>query len=235
MANILKSLCKLWQKTLIIGEGPPQEYILVAERRLSHAAGHETKCTRANPNQVLQVGGWLVTETQTDIRNNIHVLGGGGAPSKENRMKPASESRKEAGQRISPSSAKCLRIGSWNVRTLYEAGKLAQAAREMDRYSLHICGISETHWSQSGELNLSTGERFVHSGHDEGPHRGGVWILMTHNMSKQAVRTLRYWKHEGPRIIIASFSTKHKGINLNIIQAYAPTNEATEEDKRLLL
>ena len=66
---------------------PPQEYILVAERRLSHAAGHETKCTRANPNQVLQVGGWLrvnspyrkitlVTETQTDIRNNIQVLGG---------------------------------------------------------------------------------------------------------------------------------------------------------------
>ena len=35
----------------------------------------------------------------------------------------------------------------------------------------------------TGELNLSTGERFVHSGHDEGPHRGGVGILM----SKQAV------------------------------------------------
>ena len=142
-------------------------------------------------------------------------------------MKPSSESRKEAGQRKSPLSAKCLRIGLWNVWTLYEAGKLAQAAREMGRYSLHICGISETHWSQSGELNLSTGERFVHSGHDEGPHRGGVGVLM----SKQAVRTLRYWKHEGPRIIIASFITKHKGINLNIIQAYAPTNEAAEEDK----
>ena len=50
-------------------------------------------------------------------------------------------------------------------------------------------------------------------------------------MSKQAVRALRYWKHEGPRIIIASFITKHKGINLNIIQAYAPTHEAAEEDK----
>ena len=50
-------------------------------------------------------------------------------------------------------------------------------------------------------------------------------------MSKQAVRALRYWKHEGPIIIIASFITKHKGINLNIIQAYAPTNEAAEGDK----
>ena len=53
----------------------------------------------------------------------------------------------------------------------------------MGRYSLHICGISETHWSQSGELNLSTGERFVHSGHDEGPHRGGVGILMSINLT----------------------------------------------------
>ena len=229
---------KMQDKESDQADHPPQEYILVAEGRLRSCSWAWNKCTRANPNQVLQVGGWLrvnspyrkitlVTETQTDIRNNIQVLGEGGASSKEDRMKPASESRKEAGQRKSPSSAKCLRIGSWNVRTLYKSGKLAQAAREMGRYILHICGISETLWSQSGELNLPTGERFVHSGHDEGPHRGGVGILM----SKQAVRTLRYWKNEGPRIIIASFSTKHKGINLNIIHAYAPTNEATEEDK----
>ena len=45
-------------------------------------------------------------------------------------MKPSSESQKEAGQRKSPLSAKCLPIGLWNVQTLYEAGKLAQAARE---------------------------------------------------------------------------------------------------------
>ena len=134
--------------------GPPQEYILVAERRLN-AAGHETKCTRANPNQVLQVGGWLrvnspyrkitfVTETQTDIRNNIQVLGGGGASSKEDQMKPSSESRKEAGQRKSPSSAKCLRISSWNVQTLYEAGKLAQAENKTDTR----CNLKQIPWTK---------------------------------------------------------------------------------------
>ena len=147
-------------------------------------------------------------------------MGGGGASSKEDQRKL------DSGNLHRLSSVSELARGMCGLYN-YEAEKLAQAAREMGRYSLHICGISETHWSQSGELNLSTGELFVHSGHDEGPHRGGVGLLM----SKQAVRTLRYWKHEGPIIIIASFTTKHKGINLNIIQAYAPTNEAAEEDK----
>ena len=35
-------------------------------------------------------------------------------------------------------------------------------------------------------LNLSTGERFVSSGHDEGPHRGGVVILMSRPYLKKA-------------------------------------------------
>ena len=139
-------------------------------------------------------------------------MGGGGASSKEDQRKL------DSGNLHRLSSVSELARGMCGLYD-YEAEKLAQAAREMGRYSLHICGISETHWSQSGELNLSTRELSVHSGHDEGPHRGG------------AVITLRYWKHKGPRIIIASFTTKHKGINLNIIQAYAPTNEAAEEDK----
>ena len=96
------------------------------------------------------------------------------------------------------------------MRTLYEAGKLAQMVGEADRYKLHICGISETHWSQSGEINLATGGRFIYSGYEEGVHRGGVGIIM----SKQAVRTLRNWKQHGPRLITASFTTKHKKINI---------------------
>ena len=38
------------------------------------------------------------------------------------------------------------RIGQWNVRTLYEPGKLAQLAAEMRRYRLEILGVSEARW-----------------------------------------------------------------------------------------
>ena len=57
-----------------------------------------------------------------------------------------------------PSSNKSLRIGSWNVRTMYEVGKQEQIRNEMHRYNLDILGISETHWSQSGQRKFKTGE-----------------------------------------------------------------------------
>ena len=52
-------------------------------------------------------------------------------------------------------------------------------------------------------------------------------------LSKQAQKTLRGWEAHGERIIMASFTTQNKKINLNIILIYAPTNDATEEDKEV--
>ena len=42
---------------------------------------------------------------------------------------------------------------------------------------------------------------------------------------------MRGWENHGPRIIRASFSTRTRNINLNIVQVYAPTNEAEDEEK----
>lgn len=142
-------------------------------------------------------------------------------------MKTGSESRKEAVRPIPPSSNKSLRIGSWNVRTMYEAGKTLQIQKEMERYRLNILGISETHWIQSGQKRLRTGELLIYSGDSTGPHRKGVAFMI----SKSAQKTLRGWEAHGARIILASFTTSSKRINMNIIQVYAPTNDADDEDK----
>ncbi|XP_061164542.1 uncharacterized protein LOC133173578 [Saccostrea echinata] len=50
-------------------------------------------------------------------------------------------------------------------------------------------------------------------------------------LSKTAREALIGWEAHGPRIIRASFKTKHKRIKTNIIQCYAPTNDAEEEAK----
>jgi hypothetical protein len=50
-------------------------------------------------------------------------------------------------------------------------------------------------------------------------------------LSKIAKETLIGWEAHGPRIIKATSKTKHKRINTNIIQCYAPTNDAEEEAK----
>ena len=61
-----------------------------------------------------------------------------------------------------PSTA--TRIGIWNVRTLYETGKSAQATREMDRYGLDILGLSEVRWTGDGEQILASGHVLLYSG-----------------------------------------------------------------------
>ena len=46
------------------------------------------------------------------------------------------------------------RFGFWNVRTMYETGKLAQVTAEMRRYKLHILRVSESRWTGSGRLDI---------------------------------------------------------------------------------
>ena len=143
-------------------------------------------------------------------------------------MMPNGQSRKDTAEQTPPSLIKInksLRIGSWNVRTMYEVGKQEQIRNEMQRYNLDILGISETHWSQSGQRKLKTGELILYSGEEE-LHRRGVAMFL----SKKVSKTLRGWEAHGPRIILASFTTK-KRLNINIVQVYAPTNDAPTEEK----
>ena len=89
------------------------------------------------------------------------------------------ESRKEAtGRKVEVLNAKHkTRIGFWNVRTMYNTGKLAQVTSEMRRYNLDILGVSESRWTGSGRLRTSTGETALYSGRDDENHREGVAII----------------------------------------------------------
>lgn len=41
-----------------------------------------------------------------------------------------------------------MKIGLWNVRTMYDATKTAQVIKERDRYHLVVLGISERRWTK---------------------------------------------------------------------------------------
>ena len=45
-------------------------------------------------------------------------------------------------------------IGTWNVRTVCQAGKAAQIAAEMRSDNLVLLGISEARWTQAGQTWL---------------------------------------------------------------------------------
>ena len=91
------------------------------------------------------------------------------------------ESRQEAQGRKSLLQLKSkVRIGCWNVRTLYQAGKLAQLAKEMRRYKLSIIGVCESRWNTFGKVTTSSGETYLYSGNarEEDAHTHGVGMLL---------------------------------------------------------
>ena len=144
-------------------------------------------------------------------------------------MTSCSESHQEAaGPTPLLTPRKPTRIATWNVRTMYEAGRTRQVAMEMKRYGIRVLGISETRWLQSGQIRLVTGEQLL-SGHtmDGAPHTEGVGITL----APEAQRALIGWEPVSSRIITAKFTSKRKNINLHIIQCYAPTNDADDEKK----
>ncbi|XP_063426963.1 craniofacial development protein 2-like [Mytilus trossulus] len=119
------------------------------------------------------------------------------------------------------------KIGTWNVRTLYQSGKSLQTAKEMDRYSIEILGLSEVRWNTSGMTTLNTGHTIIHSGNKNATdtHDKGVGCMLT----KKAKQSLLEWNHVSSRIITARFDTKFQ--KTTIIQVYSPTNNADEEEK----
>ena len=76
----------------------------------------------------------------------------------------ASESRKEAdsptADTLKPN--KKSRIGTWNVRTLYQTGKLSQVVKEFDNYRLDLLGLCETRWTGSDKKSLQSGHTFIY-------------------------------------------------------------------------
>ena len=44
-----------------------------------------------------------------------------------------------------------MRFFTWNVRSLYRAGSLIAAARELARYKLNLVGVQEVRWGDGGK------------------------------------------------------------------------------------
>ena len=97
-------------------------------------------------------------------------------------MTPCSGSRKEA---TSPmpflSSKKSIKIGTWNVRTTYEANKAAKIARAQGSYNTTVLELCETRWTLTGQVRLNAGEMILYSGieGEDAHYTEGVALMLT--------------------------------------------------------
>ena len=125
-------------------------------------------------------------------------------------MTSACQSRKETSRPTSSLSTPktTLKVGCWNVRTMYQTGLAAQVANEMKRYNIDILGVSECRWTDAGKTMLTSGETILYSGRNDGNHRNGVALML----SKDAAKCLDEWTPVNDRIIIltARFLSKYQ-------------------------
>ena len=69
-----------------------------------------------------------------------------------------------------------MTIGTWNVRSLYRAGLLTAAARELGRYKSDLVGVQEVRWDIGGTVKAGNYNFFYGRG-NENQHLGTGFIV----------------------------------------------------------
>ena len=59
-----------------------------------------------------------------------------------------------------------IKLGTWKVRSLYRAGSLKAAARELARYNLDVVGVQEVRWDKEGTVRVGDYNFFYGKGNE---------------------------------------------------------------------
>ena len=89
-----------------------------------------------------------------------------------------------------PSSSVCYKIGTWNVRSLHQPGKMANTMKEMKRMSVDVLGVAETFWKGEGDFTTELPEdgetyRLIYSGGEKNCR--GVGMILRGNVAKSVL------------------------------------------------
>ena len=114
-----------------------------------------------------------------------------------------------------------MKIATWNVRTMHQAGKLQNVKEEAIRLKVDILGLAEVIWLGSGKL-VSEDHTLIYTGHKK-EHKHGVGLLLSNVVARSVIG----FHGISDRIIIVKLFSKP--FNLSIIQVYAPTSASSEE------
>jgi hypothetical protein len=124
-------------------------------------------------------------------------------------------------QRLDMSCKKTMKIGSWNIRSM-QSGKMDIIQKEMKRMDITILGLCETRWKGKGHFSWN-GFKIVMSGQDE-RRRNGVAVMC----DRKSADAIMGYNTVSDRVLSVRF--RGGKINTTIIQVYAPTTLATEEE-----
>ena len=106
------------------------------------------------------------------------------SPGKDHYVRQVAPDRHQATKRHN----KVIRIGTWNVRTMLQCGKLENVKQEMARLEISILGVCETWWKHTGDIQTE-GYRMLYSGGET--HKHGLGIILD---EKRAKCVMGHWE-----------------------------------------
>ena len=171
-----------------------------------------------------------ILATETITREQATTGAGVEADQATGLMTDGDQRRKEVSTPIAEllTPKRWIRIGCWNVRTLYQTGMLAQVVSELNRYNLTLMGVTEARWTGTGKQKLSSGEVIIWSGRTDNDHREGVAVII----SKNKANTVLQWKPVNERLLYIRMNSKYA--KLSVVVGYAPIDNAEEEETYFL-
>ena len=122
-----------------------------------------------------------------------------------------------------------LRIATLNVRTLTQAGSLEALKMDLAQYKLDILGVQETRL-QEQEIDLGDHKLYLSDSWLSGvkSRQGGVGVAVKKSLINSIVEQVAL----SERICYVKFAARRRA-NLAVVVCYAPTNEASLQEKDL--
>lgn len=70
-------------------------------------------------------------------------------------------------------------LPTWNVRSLFQFGKLQNLTLEMNRLKINLLGISQVRWPGNDKLTADYGTLYFLGSNDQLEHLNGI-LVVTH-------------------------------------------------------
>jgi len=114
-----------------------------------------------------------------------------------------------------------MKIGTWNVRSLYRAGSLKAAARELARYRLDVVGVQEVRWDKGGTVRAGDYDFSYGKGNEN--HQLGIGFFI-HCKIVSAVKIIEFVSDRLSYIVL-----RGRWRNIIVAHVHAPSEEKSDE------
>ena len=115
-----------------------------------------------------------------------------------------------------------MKFGTWNVRSLYRAGSLMAAARELARYTLDLVGMQEVRWYKGGMVRA--GDYSFFYGKGDKSYQLGIGYFVHHGILS-AIKRVEFVSYRMSYIVL-------RGRRCNIVlNVHAPSEEKSDDSK----